>query len=63
MAARASRPRRLAPGLDGNRCAPGGPGMDDGHTGAPNPLTLRVLVQGANGAVTEIDRRNLVFVP
>lgn len=36
---------------------------DLAQAGAPNPLTLRVLVQGANGAVTEIDRRNLVFLP
>jgi len=33
------------------------------QAGAPNPLTLRVLAQGTNGAVTEIDRRNLVFLP
>jgi hypothetical protein len=33
------------------------------QAGAPNPLTLRVLAQGKNGAVTEIDRRNLVFAP
>jgi hypothetical protein len=31
--------------------------------GAPNPLTLRVFVQGKNGALTEIDRRNLEFAP
>jgi hypothetical protein len=29
--------------------------------GAPNPLTLRVFVHGKNGAVTEVDRRNLEF--
>jgi hypothetical protein len=33
------------------------------QAGAPNPLTLRVEVQGRNGASTEIDRRNLVFAP
>ncbi len=33
------------------------------QAGAPNPLTMRVLVQGKNGAVTEIDRRNLEFTP
>ncbi|HUQ27784.1 MAG TPA: hypothetical protein VM051_04285 [Usitatibacter sp.] len=31
------------------------------QAGAPNPLTLRVEVQGRNGASTEVDRRNLVF--
>jgi hypothetical protein len=31
------------------------------QAGAPNPQVLRVLVQGKNGAVTEIDRRNLEF--
>jgi hypothetical protein len=31
--------------------------------GAPNPLTMRVFVQGRNGATTEIDRRNLEFGP
>jgi hypothetical protein len=36
-------------------------GEDLAKAGAPNPLTLRVLVQGKNGAVTEIDRRNLEF--
>lgn len=36
---------------------------DLAKAGAPNPLTMRVLVQGKNGAVTEIDRRNLVFSP
>jgi hypothetical protein len=35
---------------------------DLAKAGAPNPLTMRVLVQGKGGAVTEIDRRNLVFV-
>jgi hypothetical protein len=34
---------------------------DLAKAGAPNPLTLKVLVQGRNGAVTEIDRRNLEF--
>jgi len=34
---------------------------DLAQAGAPNPLTMRVLVQGKNGAVTEIDRRNLEF--
>jgi hypothetical protein len=29
--------------------------------GAPNPLTLRILVTGKNGTTTEIDRRNLEF--
>ena len=33
------------------------------QAGAPNPLTMRVLVQGKNGALTEIDRRNLEFTP
>ena len=36
---------------------------DLAKAGAPNPLTLRVLVKGKGGAVTEIDRRNLVFPP
>jgi len=36
---------------------------DLAKAGAPNPLTLRVMVQGKSGAVTEIDRRNLVFGP
>jgi hypothetical protein len=36
---------------------------DLAKAGAPNPLTMRVLVQGKGGAVTEIDRRNLVFAP
>ena len=31
------------------------------RAGAPNPLTLKVFVQGKNGATTEIDRRNLLF--
>ena len=29
--------------------------------GAPNPLTLKVFVQGKNGTTTEIDRRNIIF--
>jgi hypothetical protein len=36
---------------------------DLAKAGAPNPLTMRVLVKGKGGAVTEIDRRNLVFAP
>src|SRR5205085_6565196 len=34
---------------------------DLARAGAPNPLTMRVFVHGKNGAITEIDRRNLEF--
>jgi hypothetical protein len=34
---------------------------DLAKAGAPNPLTMRILVHGKNGAITEIDRRNLEF--
>jgi hypothetical protein len=34
---------------------------DLAKAGAPNPLTMRVFVHGKNGAITEIDRRNLEF--